>query len=497
MKKSILPVVLTAVVTSVLTLLGFNYFTEKPVFSFVSGKPQVHYVANNGMAGTQPVDFAPAAESSVKSVVHIKTLTQGKTVIANDPYDPWSQFLGPRRYNIPGQMGSGSGVIISPDGYIVTNNHVVAGADEVQVTFNTRNQQMAKVIGTDPSTDLAVLKIDGSDLPYMTLGNSDQIQLGQWVLAVGYPLNLDATVTAGIVSAKSRSIGINRNNNSAVESFIQTDAAVNPGNSGGALVNTNGQLIGINAAIASPTGSYAGYSYAIPSNLVQKVVNDLIKFGDVKRGFIGVQLLNLNEMDKAAASKLGISEEDFNNTTGVYVNEVTENGGAEKAGIRKGDFITAINGMNVNSTPALMEQLARFHPGDKVTISYSRSGKTRDAVVELKAAPGGIAAVDTKGTLQLMGATFRNLSASESAKYKVNGAMVTATGNGILARNTPIRPGFVITRLNGNDINKVSDLQDALTQASGERIEIGGMYPGKSGMYYYGFPYDDDAGDGL
>lgn len=494
MKKTIVPVVVTAAITSALTFWGFNKLSSSSHFSFSDSKPQVHYVSDNGTMSTQPVDFSNAAQSSVKAVVHIKTVTQGRNVVQEeDPNDPFSYFFGPRSYNIPQQMGSGSGVIISPDGYIVTNNHVVANADEVQVTFNTRSQQMAKVVGTDPSTDLAVLKIDGKDLPYLSLGNSDDVQLGQWVLAVGYPLNLDATVTAGIVSAKSRAIGINRSKNAgAVESFIQTDAAVNPGNSGGALVSTNGQLIGINSAIASPTGTYAGYSYAIPSNLVQKVVNDLIKFGDVKRGYLGVDLADLNAMSKEQAKTLGISEKDFDDAKGVYVKGVTDNSGAKEAGIRKGDFITGVNGKAVSSAPELQEQIARFHPGDKITINYNRSGTSYNSTVELKSSVGNLASTDVgEGTLQLLGASLRNLTASEVKQYRMKGAMVVNPGRGVLAKSTGIKKGFIISVVNDQSIGNINDLQNALSASSGSRIEVGGSYPGRNGMYYYGFQNTD------
>jgi serine protease Do len=490
MKKTIVPVILTAAVTSLLTLWGASKLSDKKILVSGDNKLPIHYAGNSGAAATQPVDFSPAAESSVKSVVHVKTLTQGKTFIAQDPFG----FYGPQQYRTPDQMGAGSGVIISGDGYIITNNHVVQGADEVQVTFNDRSTEMAKVVGADPSTDIAVLKIEGENLPYMELGNSDNVKLGQWVLAVGYPLNLDATVTAGIVSAKGREIGLNqkRSNNTAVESYIQTDAAVNPGNSGGALVNTQGQLIGINSAIASPTGTYAGYSYAVPSNLAQKVASDIIKYGTVQRGYLGAQLIDLNKMNEQSAEQLGLSSGDFRNAKGVFVNKVMPNTGAEAAGLRKGDFITMINGTVVNSVPQLTEQVARFHPGDKVSVSYIRNGKPYNVSVELRTMAGATGLTKGGGTLAFSGATLRNLSSGEASKYGIKGGiMITDIADGELVRQTGIKKGFVITNINDESVNNISDFQNVVSAAS-NGIQIGGIYPGKRGMYYYGLAHTDE-----
>lgn len=492
MKRTIVPVVLTAAVTSLLTIWGFGKFSDKQTFFSGDSKIPIHYASSTGVSATAPVDFSPAAESSVRSVVHVKTMTQGKTVLAQDPFG----FYGPQRYQMPDQMGAGSGVIISQDGYIITNNHVVQGADEVQVTFNDRNTQIAKVVGTDPSTDIAVLKIDGDNLPYMELGNSDNVKLGQWVLAVGYPLNLEATVTAGIVSAKGRSIGLNdaRRKSGAVESYIQTDAAVNPGNSGGALVNTQGQLVGINAAIASPTGSYAGYSYAIPSNLAQKVANDIIKFGTVQRGYLGAELIDLNKINEKNAESLGLSSGDFRNSKGVFVGGVTANSGAAAAGLRKGDFITMINGMVVNSVPQLTEQVARFHPGDKVSVSYIRNGSPYNVSVELRTMAGSASSNKSTGsTLVFSGAALRNLTAAEASKLGISGGiMVTGITPGSAAQKSNIQKGFIIVNVNDEAISNVADFQAAVAQAD-NGVQVGGVYVGKRGMYYYGLNGDDNG----
>ena len=341
--KSILLIVAISASTAVLSVWGYSKWMQTQYAGVQeNGKLPVNYAGffnKDNAAG--PVDFSAAATSATPAVVHIKTRTKPKQVSNNLPKqrnpfsdffgddDPFSDFFGgPQSRMTPEQRASGSGVLISADGYIVTNNHVVEGADEINVTLANRKTYKATVVGSDNNSDIAVVKIEGVGLPYLVYGNSDDTRLGQWVLAVGYPLNLDVTVTAGIVSAKARSININRGN-SPIESFIQTDAAVNPGNSGGALINTNGELIGINSAIASPTGSYAGYSYAIPVNIVKKIVNDLIKFGTVQRAYIGIQYMSEQASDEYKKQQ-GVKEGD-----GVYVTDVPKDGAAYQAGIRK------------------------------------------------------------------------------------------------------------------------------------------------------------------
>lgn len=485
MKKIILPVILTSAVTALIAFWGFGKLSANGVFLPKNQNIPVHYASYTADANTQPVDFSSAAESSVKGVVHITTLIQGKTVIARDPFDPFG--MSDRAYQTPNQMGSGSGVIISQDGYIVTNNHVVQGASKVQVTFNDRNTQIAKVIGTDPATDLAVLKMEGSNLPYLTFGNSDDVKLGQWVLAVGYPFNLDATVTAGIISAKGRSIGLNENNSTnAIDAYLQTDAVVNPGNSGGALVNTAGQLVGITAAIASPTGSYAGYSYAIPSNIVQKVANDLIKYGSVQRGYLGIQPVGLNDLDATTAAKLGINADVYKTATGVYVYDVLAKSGAADAGIKKGDFITKIDNISINSVPQLLEQIAKYNPGDKLKVAYERNGKEEATSVTLKNQSGNTGLVKKSSATTSLGAELRNLSANELRNNNLKGgAMVVNLGNGTLQSQTNIKPGFIIFSINDQPIQNVDDLNSKLNNAGG-KFQIAGIYPGKNGIYYYG-----------
>ena len=486
MKTRIIPVVLTAALTSLGTLfLTARFQKNNPFVAQAPVQFPVNYASygNNILSATAPVDFQQAAEGSVKAVVHIKTTRNPRTVTAiADPNDVFGQFFGQRQYYTPGQTGSGSGVVISQDGYIVTNNHVVAGTDQVTVTFNDRLTTQAKVISTDPSTDIALLKVEEKGLPYMEFGNSDEVRLGQWVLAVGYPLTLDATVTAGIVSAKSRSIGINRTQSaSAIESFIQTDAAVNPGNSGGALVNTNGQLVGINSAIASPTGSYAGYSYAIPANIVHKVVNDLMQYGTVQRGYLGIEYLDRRTVSGEQLTALKIDR-----TEGVYVASVRSNSGAEKAGIQKGDFITHINGVLVRTEPEMQEQVSRYKPGDNLSVTILRNGTARQTTVQLKNIQETTGIVKESSAGKALGATIRPLSSTELNKYGLqSGLLVTDLGNGILATKTNMRKGFIIVNVNDKTVKSSQELRQIIT-SSGGNIQIAGVYPGTGGLYYYG-----------
>jgi S1-C subfamily serine protease len=365
--KTMAAVVAISATTAIVSVWGVSKFTAYQQAGIQDpSKLPFNYVGfNNNNAPSVAVDFTPAATTAVPAVVHIKTKTKERQLSGGGSggsrgRNPFSDFFGedfgdffgggPRV--MPEQRASGSGVIITEDGYIVTNNHVIDGSDEINVTLGNKKSYKATLIGADPSTDIAVIKIEAKGLPYLIYGNSDDAKLGQWVLAIGYPLSLDATVTAGIISAKSRSIDINRKQSDRpVESFIQTDAAVNPGNSGGALVNTTGELIGINSAIASPTGSYAGYSYAIPVNIVKKVVTDIVKFGTVQRAYIGINFLpeNVTDEQKLAYEKeFGIS---IKEGEGVFVTDVPANGAAAIAGIKKYDIITKIDGIKITSGP--------------------------------------------------------------------------------------------------------------------------------------------------
>ncbi len=498
MKFKLFPVIVTAALTSVLTLFAAAYLapvikgTNVPYFEMAgsSAKAPVKFAGydNNSISTAGAINFEAAAAGSVKAVVHIKTTTQGRTVIASSN-DMFSRMFGPQQYYIPPQQESGSGVVISQDGYIVTNNHVVANGDDVEVTFNDRYTTKAKVVGADPSTDIAVLKVDRKNLSYLEFGNSDDAHVGQWVLAVGYPLSLDATVTAGIISAKGRSIGVNKQSSTAIESFIQTDAAVNPGNSGGALVNTAGQLIGINSAIASPTGSYAGYSYAIPSNMVRKAVNDLIKYGSVQRAYMGIEYIDGTKAGSEAVSKYGLDK-----SNGVYVNRIVPNSGAAKAGLQKGDFITHINGQPVNNQSEVQEQVANFRPGDNVSVNYLRDGQPHTTTVQLTNLNLTTEIVKGEGSAKILGATFRCLNENEKSQYHIKGGVVVSDpGYGTFAKQTQAPKGFIITSINNAAISSLNDFQQALAQ--GNSFQFGGIYPGRQGIYYFGLN-NVDAFDG-
>src|SRR5674476_535554 len=400
--KHILSTIIISALTTLGVIFGYSKFQQNNNPNFQSGfnvpanYKYAGFFNQDGSPGAGPADFTQAATAAIPTVVHIITKTNPRQVNNNLPNqkNPFSDMFGDdlfdqlfgngnRQRSMP-QRASGSGVIISDDGYIVTNNHVVAGADEVTVTLSNKKSYTAKVIGADPSYDLAVVKISANNLPFMLYGNSDDTKIGQWVLAIGYPLTLETTVTAGIISAKGRTLGLNRDRTGkkdlAVESYLQTDAAVNMGNSGGALINTNGQLIGINSAIASPTGVYNGYSYAIPVDIVKKVVNDLIKYGSVQRGFLGAMFMDaslMNDQEKVA-NKIPTSAD------GIYITDLVKNGAAKEGGIKVGDEIRKINGVAVNSGSELQEQLSNYKPGDKIKVTYYRSGSESTTEVTLK-----------------------------------------------------------------------------------------------------------------
>jgi serine protease Do len=433
------------------------------------------------------IDFRTAAEMSIHTVVHVKTVFESQNTNQmpfSDPRDPFHDFFNGGGYQGGQpqlQQASGSGVIISPDGYIVTNNHVIDHAQKIEVTLNDKRTYEAKVIGKDPSYDLAVLKIEGKSLPYVSYGNSDDVRVGEWVLAVGNPFNLTSTVTAGIVSAKGRNINIIDNDPragvNAVESFIQTDAAVNPGNSGGALVNTRGELVGINTAIASQTGSYTGYAFAVPSNLVHKVVSDLMEFGTVQRAYLGVMI---RDIDSRLAKEKNVSE-----TEGVYVNGVNEGGSAGQAGVKEGDVITKVGTISVNSVPELQEQISRYRPGDKVALTVKRDGKESSLAVVLKNKDNNTHLVEkeTVEVTRALGATFETVSGEEKSKLGIeNGLKVTKLESGKL-RNAGIKEGFIITTIDHKQIDSKEELKSVLENKKGG-ILIEGIYTNGMRAYY-------------
>ena len=423
----------------------------------------------------QPVDLTYAAEKSLPSVVHILSTKNSKvqTVeVQSDPFsdffsDPFGFFGNPNQGNggrqkrsvrTPKQQGSGSGVIISADGYIVTNNHVVADADELTVTLNDNKEYSARIIGTDKTTDLALIKIEGKNFPAITIANSENIKVGEWVLAVGNPFNLNSTVTAGIVSAKARSLGAN-----GIESFIQTDAAINSGNSGGALVNTRGELVGINAMLYSQTGSYSGYGFAIPTTIMNKVVADLKKYGVVQRGLLGIQGINVNNyFDQQKEQGKDV---DLGTMEGIYIAKVEDGGSAAEADLKEGDVITAIDGKKVVKMSELQEYLVNKRPGDKVTVTYLRKKAKKTAVLTLKNEQGNTNIVKD-ADLDVLGGTFRPVNDQEKKDMNISyGLMVTKIGNGAM-KDAAVYKGFIILQANDTPMKTINDLQKVVKEAS-------------------------------
>ena len=459
--------------------------------------------STSASAPGQPVDLTYAAEKSLPSVVHILNTRNSKvqTVeVESDPFsdffsDPFGFFGNPqgggtqkRQIRTPKSQGSGSGVIISSDGYIVTNNHVVEGADELTVTLNDNKEYSARIIGTDKSTDLALIKIEGSGFPAITIANSDDIKVGEWVLAVGNPFNLTNTVTAGIVGAKSRSLYVNTK---GVESFIQTDAAINRGNSGGALVNTRGELIGINAMLYSETGSYSGYGFAIPTSIMNKVVDDLKKYGTVQRAVIGISGTDVKRY--IDAQKEEGNELELGTMEGIYVDSVTDGSAAAEMGLKHGDVITAIDGKQVKKMAELQEVLATKRPGDKVTISYLRDKKKYSKNATLKNEQGNTGVVK-KIDLDILGGNFREISTSQKRQYNIgNGLEVIKVNNGKL-KEAGINKGFIIQKVNDFAVKSIEDLQQIVKEASTSKdpvLYIQGIYPtGKKA--YFAVPLQED-----
>jgi len=422
-------------------------------------------------AGMDPItfNFVQAAKQSVEAVVHVKTQSTRQS------YNPILDFFygDGMRDNQP-VVGFGSGVIISADGYIVTNNHVVENSEKVYVTLNDKREFQAEVVGTDPSTDLALLKVKEDDLHFIPWGDSEALQVGEWVLAVGNPFNLTSTVTAGIVSAKGKNIGIIQDQY-RMESFIQTDAAVNRGNSGGALVDIRGNLVGINTAIISPSGGYAGISFAVPVLIVQKIVKDLIEFGVVQRAILGVSI-------QEVTSELA-KEKDFDKLEGVYISEVREDGAAKAAGIQKGDIIISVNDVSVNSPGELQEQISRYRPNDKVTVVVKRNDKTKQFEVTLRNLQGKTSFVSAGNYHDILGARFENLAQSEKAKLGVKyGVRVAELKSGKL-RVEGVKEGFVITQVNNKPVYSVDDLEKIIKATNGG-VYIEGIYPNGVIQYY-------------
>ncbi len=455
-----------------------NYTSSLPV-SFTNYVTDTTSIAIAG-----GLNFVAAAQEATPSVVHIRTTYDGSTATrAQNPFEDFFRDYfdqAPQRGNRPQSRGSGSGVIFTEDGYIVTNNHVVDGASEIEVLLTDNRSYPARMIGTDPNTDLAVIKIEEYDLNPISWGNSEETQIGEWVLAVGNPYEFRSTVTAGIVSAKARSIDILRSRNRSsltIESFIQTDAAVNPGNSGGALVNLRGELVGINTAIASPTGSFAGYSFAVPVTLVKKVASDLVEFGAVQRALLGV---NIRDVSAQLAE-----QEDLEVVKGIYIERVVDNSAAEESGIEPGDVIVSVNGRQVNSVSELQEQVALNRPGDEIDVTYIRDGRTRTVKARLKNSYGTTETVEVAGNVfSTEGATFADISREEMEELGISGGVKLEELASGVWKEAGIKEGFVITRIDKEEIRNLDDLVNSIERPRGEGMLIEGYYANGEKAFY-------------
>ena len=483
--KKVFSFILVALISSAVSIGTFMWLNNNEP-NHNSSAPEPSVKANAWPAAFAPAssqaietDFTKAAEEVVHAVVHIKSTKmpdqQSRSFYGNPFFD---QFFGGQGYSQQPRVGMGSGVIITKDGYIVTNNHVIKESDELEVTLNDNRTFNAKVIGTDEATDLALLKIEAEDLPIVKMGDSDKLKVGEWVLAVGNPFQLNSTVTAGIVSAKARNVGMS--GNMGIESYIQTDAAVNPGNSGGALVNTKGELVGINTALISETGNYAGCSFAVPSSIVAKVVSDIKQYGNVQRAMLGIRISDINE-ELAKEKNLTTKE-------GVYIGVVEERGAAMDAGLEEGDVIVGINGVKTKNTGVLQEQISRYRPGDKITVEYIRDGKSNKKEITLRNYKGNTEII--KGTgIEVLGAAFKELSDSERREYGLrSGVQVDGIKEGKF-REAGIRDGFIILRINDNTVSSAKDVEkiydSIMKRQSAEKVMfIVGIYPnGKAGYY--------------
>ena len=448
-----------------------TYFDKQKVVTIKEEQP-IKYATLPADGEAALPDLTYAAEKSIHTVVHIATQSvYGGGWSTGNPF--FDDFFGLRRNQQPQmRQGFGSGVILSADGYIVTNNHVIEDAQKIKVILNDKREFEARLVGTDPSTDIALLKIDASDLPFLTYGDSNALKLGEWVLAVGNPFNLTSTVTAGIISARSRNLGIN-DDQLSIESYIQTDAAVNPGNSGGALVNQKGELIGINSAIASRTGSYAGYSFAVPVTIVKKVVDDLKEFGEVQRALLGV---NIGDIDAEKAKELNLDK-----VEGVYVGAVTENGAAREAGIKAGDVIISVGGKDVKTSAELQEKVSQYRPGDNVKIIVIRDHDKKQFEVTLRNRHGDTQVV--RDNITVLGAEFESVPDTEKQKLEIDyGIKIKSLNKGKL-KDAGLKEGFIITNVNKKPMYEVADFKREIGNARGG-IFIEGIYPNGEEEYY-------------
>ena len=466
---------------SVITTKIVNKKNNKVVYVSEQGAPYTTlsqaYMPSAGR--NQPVDLTDAAEKTVHGVVHIKSTVKSRTQTYQEMPDIFDYMFGARprqrQYRTEPQIGYGSGVILTKDGYIVTNNHVIEKADEIQVTLNDNRVFTATLVGADSNTDLALIKIEGDEFPVVPMGDSDELKLGEWVLAVGNPFNLTSSVTAGVVSAKSRKIGIYEGGES-IESFIQTDAAINMGNSGGALVNARGELVGINAALESPTGTYAGYGFAIPTTIVKKVVADLKEYGTVQRAMIGIMGGDVLQMRQDERNK----NIDFGDVIdGVYVSNVVDGGGALAAGIKEGDIITAINGKKIKTMNELQETIVQYRPGDKVTVTLIRDKKEKKFEVELKNSRGNTEIVKD-ADMEVLGAVFQEVPEETRRQLNIGyGVQVSTIRNGLM-KDAGIQRGFIILKINNRQIRTADEVEQIYKEAASspdQVLFISGVYP--------------------
>ena len=439
-------------------------------------------MTNLASVAAENIDFTVAAESAVHAVVHIKSKATVQGNSSQHSMDPFDFFFGNRGFQRPEsrpRVGSGSGVIISTDGYIMTNNHVVESADEIEVTLNDNRTFSAKVIGRDTQTDIALIKIEGNNFPTIPFGDSEKLKVGEWVLAVGNPFNLTSTVTAGIVSAKGRSISMGR---SKIESFIQTDAAVNPGNSGGALVNTKGELVGINTAIYSETGNFAGYSFAVPITIAGKVVADLKQYGTVQRAVLGVMGGNVSDLKDKEKENVKVLE-------GAYISEFSERSSAKEAGLEVGDVIVKLNNENIRSFNVLQEQIAKCRPGDKVKVTVDRKGTTKTFTVELRNAQGSTDIVKIEGVAETLGAAFKALSSETKRQLGVSyGVEVAGLTNGKL-QDAGVKKGYIIMVVNDKKVSSPEEIEKIVENilkgnAEDKVLFIKGFYPNGRSRYF-------------
>ncbi len=473
--RKYLPLAITCVLSSLLSVLIYSQFARPNQVVWNSEEGDVRYTglvdklfsnrSNSQFQSSAPTNFIESAAVVTPAVVNIRALLETGNSL-------WGGGA------LTGS--SGSGVIMSPDGYIVTNHHVVEKSTDIKVTLADKRTYKAKMVGSDPSTDIALLKIEAGELPFIVFGNSDSVLVGEWVLAVGNPFNLESTVTAGIVSAKGRNINI-LGGGASIESFIQTDAAVNPGNSGGALVNTVGELIGINTAIITESGSYEGYSFAVPSNLVQKVIRDIREFGIVQRAYLGV---GIQDLDSETSQEIGLP-----NAEGVLVNRIAKAGAASDAGLLEGDVIIGLNGTRVRSTSELQEYVGRYRPGDQVALEYWRKGKKNRIALILKDGNNSIGTVRVKGDEldEELGIVMRDLTVEERRRIRIKGgAIVSSIRRGSIVYETNMQPGFVITSVNGDRVSNVMEVVEAIKNVYNS-LTLDGYYEGEPDLYSYRF----------